>query len=127
LFLQERGHDVTAVDISPGAVAVCRARGIRDVRIGDLREPPDDRTWDTILLMCGNLGLAGDWRPTRDLLVRLASITSREGLLIGDSVDPASDDPHDLAYEERNETLGFHRGQFDSGSITASWRRRGGT
>lgn len=32
LYLQGLGHDVTAVDISPGAVLVCRARGRRPMR-----------------------------------------------------------------------------------------------
>src|SRR5215211_4550731 len=52
--LQSLGHRVTALDSSPGCVAVCRARGIGDVRLGDLAEPPSDRRWETILLMCGN-------------------------------------------------------------------------
>jgi SAM-dependent methyltransferase len=102
LHLQSLGHRVTAVDTSPGAVEVCRARGIGDVRLADLTKLVDERTWDTILLMCGNLGLAGDWEPTRRLLMRLRKRASRGGILIGDSVDPTSDDPIDLAYEERN-------------------------
>ena len=60
--------------------------------------------------MCGNLGLAGDWDPTRRLLTRLANMTVSGGLLIGDSVDPTSDDPLDLEYEERNRRAGFHVG-----------------
>lgn len=43
-------------------------------------------------MMCGNLGLAGDWGPTRRLLTRLGTMTVPGGLLIGDSVDPASID-----------------------------------
>jgi hypothetical protein len=41
------------------------------------------------------------WEPTRALLRRLAQRTSTGGVLIGDSIDPASDDPVDLGYEER--------------------------
>ena len=113
LHLQQRGHRVTAVDVSPGAVDVCRARGIRDVRAVDLRDPAAtdaEEPWGTVLLMCGNLGLAGDWEPTRDLLTHLAGATAPGALLIGDSVDPTSDDPDDLAYEARNLGSGFHRG-----------------
>ena len=75
LHLQDSGHDVTAVDASPGAVAVCRARGIRDVRLADLTRLETEQRWDTVLLMCGNLGLAGDWVPTRRLLTRLGTMT----------------------------------------------------
>jgi SAM-dependent methyltransferase len=109
LHLQSLGHEVTAVDTSPGAVEVCRARGARDVRLADLTTFRDDRQWETLLLMCGNLGLAGDWEPTRRLLDRLGEMTVPGGLLIGDSVDP--DDPDDLEYQEGNRRAGFHRGR----------------
>src|ERR1043166_856906 len=33
LYLQERGHDVVAIDISPLAVKTCRLRGVRDARV----------------------------------------------------------------------------------------------
>jgi SAM-dependent methyltransferase len=125
LHLQQSGHRVTAVDNSPGAVQVCRARGLREVRSADLREFPADGIWDTVLLMGGNLGLAGDWEPTRDLLGRLARVTTVDGLLIGDSVDPTSDDLDDLAYERRNEEAGFHRGhvrlRLHYGDLATPW------
>lgn len=125
LHLQQVGHAVTAVDASPGAVTVCRARGVGDVRLADLNDPGLAGRWDTILLMCGNLGLGGDWEPSRDLLGRLAGMTSPGGLLIGDTVDPASDDPDDLAYEERNRANGFHRGhvtlRLHYGALVTPW------
>jgi SAM-dependent methyltransferase len=125
IYLQNLGHDVTAVDVSPGAVQVCRARGIHDVRTADLREFSIDGRWDTVLLMCGNLGLAGDWEPTRILLKRLAGMASEQGLLIGDSVDPTSHDPDDLAYENRNQQAGFHRGhvrlRLHYGDLVTPW------
>ena len=68
--------------------------GIRDVRLADLRRLGSGRRWDTVLLMCGNLGLAGARGSTRQLLTRLAATTTTGGLLIGDSVDPEDDDPH---------------------------------
>ena len=118
------GHRVTAVDVSPGAVAVCRARGVADVRELDLRDLPNG-SWDTVLLMGGNLGLAGDWRPTRELLSRLASMVPVGGVLIGDSVDPTSDDRGDLAYEAKNEAAGFHRGhvrlRLRYGDLVGAW------
>ena len=111
VHLQAVGRSVTAVDASPGAVAVCRARGIRDVRHLDLRDPPEC-LWDTVLLMGGNLGVAGGWEQTRDLLHRLAATAPPGGALIGDSVDPTSEDPDDLAYEAANEAAGRYRGHI---------------
>jgi SAM-dependent methyltransferase len=125
VHLQLAGHAVTAVDASPGAVTVCRARRIADVRLADLSDHAFEERWDTILLMGGNLGLGGDWDPSRELLRRLAGMASPGGLLIGDSVDPLSDDPEDLAYEERNRASGFHRGhvalRLHYGSHVTPW------
>jgi SAM-dependent methyltransferase len=37
LHLKERGLDVVGIDISPGAVEVCRRRGVRHVRVCPIR------------------------------------------------------------------------------------------
>jgi hypothetical protein len=57
------------------------------VREVDLNEPPTDREWGTVLLMCGNLGLGGTREGNRRLLTRLADVTGPGARLIGDSVD----------------------------------------
>jgi SAM-dependent methyltransferase len=88
LWLQDQGFDVTAVDFSPGAVEVCRRRGVRDVRLADVLDPPSDLAWAAVLLLCGNLGLGGSWDGSRRLLRRLATITRPDAVLIGDSVTP---------------------------------------
>jgi SAM-dependent methyltransferase len=125
LHVQERGHQVTAVDASPGCVDVCRSRGIRDVRLMDLHDLPADERWDTVLLMGGNLGVAGNWEPTRRLLTSLATNTRPHGCLIGDSVDPTIDEPEALTYEERNRAAGSHRGhvrlRLHYGSVATPW------
>lgn len=91
LYLQERGLDVTVVEASPAAAEVCRRRGVLDVRVGDLADPPTDRPWAAVLLLCGNLGLGGTWDGSRRLLRRLADLTAPGAVLIGDSV--TSDHP----------------------------------
>lgn len=88
LWCQERGLEVTAVEASPLAADVCRARGVHDVRLGDLNDPPTDRAWAAVLLLCGNLGLGGSYDGIRLLLSRLAKICVPGAALIGDSVDP---------------------------------------
>lgn len=47
------------------------------------------------------------------------------GCLIGDTVDPTSEDAADLAYEERNRRAGFHRGhvrlRLHFGTVATPW------
>jgi SAM-dependent methyltransferase len=88
LYLQERGLPVTAVEASPGAADVCRRRGLADVRLGDVNDPPADQAWAAVLLLCGNLGLGGSWEGNRRLLGRLAELAAPGAVLIGDSVTP---------------------------------------
>lgn len=96
LWLQEQGATVTAVDSSAGAVDVCRLRGVNDARVGDLRNPPTDQRWRTILLLCGNLGLAGSWQKTRALLARLAEVSAPDAAIVGDTVEPGGPPEADL-------------------------------
>jgi SAM-dependent methyltransferase len=72
LEAQRRGLEAVAIDASPGAVEVCRRRGVRDARLLPLAEV-DERlgVFDTVLLLCGNLGLAGGADETSALLERL--------------------------------------------------------
>ena len=60
LEAQHRGLETVAIDISPGAVEVSRGRGVQDVRLLPMAEV-DERlgTFDSVLMMCGNFGLAG--------------------------------------------------------------------
>ncbi len=113
LWFQSRGREVTAVDASPGAVEVCRARGVADARLGDLTDPPADRPWSTVLLLCGNLGLAGGWDETRALLGRLATVCAPGAVLIADSIDPtALTDDHSRTHAARNREAGLPPGQI---------------
>jgi len=74
------------------------------VRLRSLDElDPSLGTFDTVLMMCGNLGLAGSADATRSLLSRLHRMTSEHGRVVFDSVDPhVSLDEGDASYEARN-------------------------
>jgi hypothetical protein len=62
--------------------------------------------------MCGNFGLAGSGEETIALLERLHSLTSPEGRIVFDTVNPYLDpDDADLAYYERNRERGRMPGQ----------------
>jgi SAM-dependent methyltransferase len=113
LEAQQRGCEVVAIDISPGAVEVARRRGVLDVRLLPLAAV--DRTlglFDTVLMMCGNFGLFGTEEEARRLLRTLYEISPPEGRIVFDSLDPSlTDDSRNLAYQARNRALGRPRGQ----------------
>jgi SAM-dependent methyltransferase len=60
LHLQERGIDVVGIDNSPAAVRTCRLRGAHVVRVMSVTQiGPGLGTFDTILMLGGNLRLLG--------------------------------------------------------------------
>jgi SAM-dependent methyltransferase len=122
LEAQRRGLHVVAIDISPGAVEVCRRRGVRDVRLLPLAAVDASLgVFDTVLMMCGNFGLVGTARDAVVVLRTLHGITTPTGRIVLDSVDPYRDnDRADLASQEQNRA----RGRF-SGQVTIRLRCRG--
>lgn len=63
LYLQERGHEVVAIDVSPNAVQVSRDRGLSDVRkLGIESVTGLEGPFDTILMLGNNFGLVGHVR-----------------------------------------------------------------
>jgi SAM-dependent methyltransferase len=113
LEAQRRGFEVVAIDISPGAVEVCRRRGVQDVRLLPLGGVDASLgLFDTVLMMCGNVGLVGDAEEALRILRTLHDLTTPAGRIVLDSVDPHQDaDSSDLAYQERNRARGRMPGQ----------------
>jgi len=113
LVVQRRELESVAIDISPGAVEVCRRRGVRDARLLPLDKIDESLgVFDTVLLLCGNFGLAGGRDETIALLERLHSLTSPGARIVLDTVSPYEDnDETDLAYFERNRKRGRMPGQ----------------
>jgi hypothetical protein len=97
-----------AIDISPGAVEVCARRGVRDVRLLPLAKIDESLgTFDSVLLMCGNFGLAGSAEATVAFLERLHSLANPGARIVLDTVDPYFENgAADLAYLERNRARG---------------------
>jgi SAM-dependent methyltransferase len=104
LALQERGHDVVAIDISEGAIDVCSDRGVRDVRLraaSSIRAA--DGPFDTFVLFGNNLGLLRDARHAVWLLRRLRTAGSPTSRILGSGRDPhRTNEPHHVAYHARN-------------------------
>jgi SAM-dependent methyltransferase len=114
LHLQERGLEVVGIDVSPGAIAVSRRRGVRDARllsIDDLDESLGE--FDTIVMFGNNFGLFGSAAKAHRLLRRFHRLTSPRGRIVAETRDVrATDDPGHLAYQARNRERGRMTGQI---------------
>ena len=117
LYLQERGHEVVAIDNSPGAIEVCRRRGVRDVRVLAFDGVDESiGTFNTIVLFGNNFGLFGSPTKAKRLLRRLHRMTSDDARIIVESRDVdrpgAGDAPWHRRYRERNIAHGRLPGQI---------------
>ncbi|MGB2875193.1 MAG: methyltransferase domain-containing protein [Gaiellaceae bacterium] len=127
LHLQERGHDVVGIDLSPLAVEVSRRRGVRDVReLPVTRVSPRLGRFDTIVMFGNNFGLTGSRRRAPWLLRRFRTITNDGARILAESVNPyATDNPDHLAYHRRNRRRGRMPGhlriRIRYGNYTSAW------
>ncbi len=88
LVLQERGFDVTALEISALAVEVMQARGVKKVITADIFEYKDHK-YDTLLLLMNGIGLTGSLSQLKTFLQHTKSLLNKGGQLLFDSSDIA--------------------------------------
>jgi SAM-dependent methyltransferase len=105
LYLQEQGHEVVALDVSPLASEVCRRRGVREIFTGtvlDLARAADER-FDAFILMGNNLGLLESAEHAPTLLAALAELSQPDAIVLGVGTDPyLTTNPLHLRYHQRN-------------------------
>ena len=86
LLLQERGLAVTALDLSPGAVALMRERGVADAQLVDLFAFHEGG-YDTLLMLMNGIGIAGTLAGLDRLLEHAKTLLAPGGQLLCDSTD----------------------------------------
>lgn len=121
LDLQERRHDVVALDSSPGAVEVCRLRGVCETMNGRLELFDQAAQFDTFLLLGNNIGLLQSMTQGRTILRALAVTAPPHAVIVGTSVDPsltANEQHH--RYQAANVARGRLPGQLRLRSRFAS-------
>jgi len=114
LELQSRGHEVVAIDVSPGAVEVCSRRGVRDARVMAFEDVDESLGQiDTVVMFGNNFGLFGGAAKARRMLRRLHGLTTAKGRIVAETRHTFStDNPDHVGYHERNRKRGRMPGQL---------------
>lgn len=113
LYLQEQNFDVHGIDNSPGALEVCRRRGLIKASLMPLTQVSRKLgVFDTVLMMGNNFGLVGNPKRAKWFLRRLKGMTSPEARIIATTRDVRQTDvPEHLEYHARNRAQGKLLGQ----------------
>lgn len=85
LVLQQRGLDVTAIDISPLSVQTMQQRGIANAIEKNFFDV--DNQYDTILMLMNGIGIVGSLKRLPDLFHHLDNVLAPDGQLLCDSTD----------------------------------------
>lgn len=104
LLLQENKIEVTALEISPLAVAVMNARGVNNAVTKDIFTYNKSK-YDTLLLLMNGIGLAGSIQDLKILLRHLKTLLKQHGQILFDSSDinylyEGAEVPNDRYYGE---------------------------
>ncbi len=86
LYLQEKGFEVTAIDISENAIKACELRGLKNTSIQNILDLEND-TFDTIILLMNGTGIFGTLKETSKHLQKLKSLLNLNGQILIDSSD----------------------------------------
>ena len=87
LYLQnERKLEVTALDISPKSIEVCKARGVKNAICEDLLQF-SEKDFDTILFLMNGTGIFQSLEHIDQYLQKLKSLVAENGQILLDSTD----------------------------------------
>lgn len=85
LYLQKKGFDVSAIDVSTGAVDVSKKRGVSNVKLKNLID--EKSKYDTILLLMNGTGIFEELSKVSKYLRHLKSLLNVDGQILIDSTD----------------------------------------
>jgi SAM-dependent methyltransferase len=86
LYLQGKGHEVTAVEISRKSAEVAQARGVEKVINEDWRNL-SLKNFDTVLVLMNGMGLAESPAELNIMFRKLKGFLSKSGSILIDSTD----------------------------------------
>jgi SAM-dependent methyltransferase len=86
LYLQQKGFNVTSIDISQNAIKACKLRGIKNAKVQNVLDL-DSQKFDTILILMNGTGIFETLSKTDKYLTKLKSLLSANGQILIDSSD----------------------------------------
>ncbi len=84
LYLKGQNLDITAIDISKGAIKVCQKRGIKKAIVKDILQL-ENNSFDTILLLMNGSGIIGKLDKISTFLDHLKTLITPNGQVLLDS------------------------------------------
>ena len=84
--LAKKEVQVTALDVSAGAIEVCRQRGLQNVVHADIMDY-SDKKFDTLLLLMNGIGIVGNLDGLKAFLDHARSLLNQHGNILCDSSD----------------------------------------
>lgn len=101
LYLQKKGFDVKAIDVSENAIKTCELRGLKNVSVENILNLDVSNKYDTILLLMNGTGIFETLENCTKYLLTLKSLLNENGQILIDSSDIIYmfDQDEDGAYE----------------------------
>ena len=101
LYLQEKGFEVTAIDLSENAIKACKLRGLKNCKVSNVLDLDTSEKFDTVLLLMNGTGIFGKINTISTYLQKLKSLLNKDGQILIDSSDLIYmyDQDEDGAYE----------------------------
>jgi len=85
LYFQEKGFQVKSIDVSKGAIEVCKLRDLKCVEVKNILD--ETETFDTILLLMNGTGIFQELSQVSKYLTHLKSLLNPNGQILIDSSD----------------------------------------
>jgi len=87
LWLQEKGLEVWAAEISPGACEVMKQRGVRNIIREDIFQLTPERKYDTLLMLMNGIGMTGSVDNLKNFFRLADQLLAPGGQILVDSSD----------------------------------------
>ena len=86
IHLQNKGFDITALDIRPGFVEVMKKQGIKKTVLSDIQKYKEEK-FDTLLMLMNGIGFTKDFIGLKKFLASAKELLNPGGQILLDSSD----------------------------------------